>query len=103
MGVRSSMAREPTSIIEAFACHPSAVVEIREDWTRNSWTWHGNCVIAGADWVKRTLMANAEERTIFVHEHLRDYLADSEGASDDYTCQHCGNKLRYLPRGFRYE
>lgn len=103
MGVRSSMAREPTSIIEAFACHPSAVVEIREDLTRNNWTWHGNCVLAGEKWLTRTLMANVEERAIFVHDHLRDYLADSKEASDSFPCQQCGGQLRYLPAGFRYE
>ena len=97
------MAREPTSIIEAFACHPSAVVEIREDFTRNSWTWHGACVIAGEKRVMRTLAIDVEERAIFVHDHLRDYLADSKESNDTFPCRQCGSQLRHLPPGRTYE
>ena len=97
------MAREPTSIIEAFACHPSAVIEIREGCTRNNWTWHGACAIAGEEWLTRVLATNEGERTIFVHDHLRDYLADSKESSDTFPCQQCGAQLRYLPPGARFE
>lgn len=105
MGVRSSMAREPTTIIEAFACHPSAIVEVRVPGKYSAsmnWTWHGACVAAGesvlVDVAKRHF-----EAAVFVHDHSRDYLTDCRIAHENDQCAHCRTQLRYLPAGKSYE
>lgn len=96
------MAREPCSIIEALACRGGNVVVMRANmkYSAKHCVWHGFCVHQpeAVDTFVKRFKENFE--TIYVHAHMRDFLADYEDASPTLRCDWCNEHIQYLPVGY---
>lgn len=96
------MAREPCSIIEALACHPSNVIVLRRDgtYTATHSVWHGFCVLQPEVADKFVNRYKASFDKVFVHAHFREYMVDYEDASEIRPCDYCGEQIQHLPAGY---
>lgn len=110
MAMRSKMAREPTTILEALCCHRSNVIVVRKQYPARAshLIWHGFCAlqeecvntfIAGyALWAKDS----KAETTITVHSCYREYLTDYRDAAPEIRCHGCSEHIQYMPPGYNH-
>ena len=89
------MAREPTTIIEALACHPPAIVELRQQGWGTSF-WHGACAHEDPS-ITGMMRWGFTGDELFVHAHLRDAFADSSDFTERSRCRACRELVANLP------